>query len=63
MFNKLISIKPAALLLGLALIAGVNYSAVAQKRGNGNGHGNGGEKHGGQGNRGGGEDRERGNRA
>ena len=60
MFNKLISIKPAALLLGLALIAGANYSAVAQKRGNGNGHGNGGEKHGGQGNRGGGEDRERG---
>lgn len=62
MFNKLISIKPAALLLGLALIAGANYSAVAQKRGNGNGHGNGGEKHGGQGNRGSGEDRERGNR-
>lgn len=60
MFNKIISIKPAALLLGLVLIAGANYSAIAQKRGNGNGHGNGGEKHGGQGNRDGGEDRERG---
>jgi len=60
MFNKIISIKPAALLLGLVLIAGGGYSASAQKHGNGNGHGNGGDKHGGEGNRGGGEDRDRG---
>lgn len=61
MFNKFISIKAAALLLGVVLIAGIGYSANAQKHGNGNGHGNGGDKHGGEGNRGGGEDRERGN--
>lgn len=49
MFKRFTSIKPAMLLLSFALIAGLGFTASAQKHGNknGNGHGNGGEKQGG----------------
>ena len=49
MFKRFTYIKPAMLLLSFALIAGLGFTASAQKHGNknGNGHGNGGEKQGG----------------
>ncbi len=42
MFKKILSIRPAAILLSIALLAGANYTLYAQK------HGKGGDKHGGE---------------